>query len=204
MKNKNKKGISPLIATVLVIGFTIVLAALVITWGTKLFRTTVDDTASASKFNLACTTGFKIDTEVVRDPSTLSGGTVPNPAVPDTLAIRIKNRNQDQEVSGFRFILYEGNEIANIRDLQAIDPNSQNSFSVWDGANNQWSADTNLAKLQFPVPSIYGVVGIVNRALGVTAGVNATNASKVEIYPQFTIDGESKYCEDPIELKIRP
>ena len=33
---KNKKAISPLIATVLIIGFTIVLAAVVIQWGSQL------------------------------------------------------------------------------------------------------------------------------------------------------------------------
>ena len=38
----NKKGISPLISTVLIIGFTIVLAVLVITW----ISGTVDDTTS--------------------------------------------------------------------------------------------------------------------------------------------------------------
>ena len=32
MKFLNKKGISPLIATVLLIGFTVALAAVVITW----------------------------------------------------------------------------------------------------------------------------------------------------------------------------
>lgn len=52
---KSKKGISPLIATVLIIGFTIVLGALVITWGTKFFRTTVEDTEKAAAFSLACT-----------------------------------------------------------------------------------------------------------------------------------------------------
>lgn len=52
---KSKKGISPLIATVLIIGFTIVLGALVITWGTKFFRTTVEDTEKSAAFSLACT-----------------------------------------------------------------------------------------------------------------------------------------------------
>ena len=52
---KSKKGISPLIATVLIIGFTIVLAALVITWGNKLFQDTVENTGKQSDLSLACT-----------------------------------------------------------------------------------------------------------------------------------------------------
>ena len=42
MKNKNKKGISPLIATVIIIGLTIVLAALVVTFGTNLVKKTTE------------------------------------------------------------------------------------------------------------------------------------------------------------------
>ena len=45
---RDKKGISPLIATVLVIGFTIVLAALVLTWGQDLFKDMQDDAAEGA------------------------------------------------------------------------------------------------------------------------------------------------------------
>ena len=57
----NKKGISPLIATVLIIGFTIVLSALVITWGTGLFKKTVASTETLSKFNILCTNEIDFD-----------------------------------------------------------------------------------------------------------------------------------------------
>ncbi len=55
MLRKDKKGISPLIATVLIIGFTIVIAALVITWGTNLFKRTQETTGERANINLACT-----------------------------------------------------------------------------------------------------------------------------------------------------
>ncbi len=58
---KSKGGISTLIATVLLIGFTIVLAALVITWGTGLFKKTVGTTERESQFNILCTTGIDYD-----------------------------------------------------------------------------------------------------------------------------------------------
>ncbi len=88
MIKKNKRGISPLIATVLVIGFTIVLAALVITWGTKLFRTTVEETEAASKITLACTTGLKLD---VLEKSE-SGSDV---------ILKMRNNNQNTPVKDF-------------------------------------------------------------------------------------------------------
>ena len=50
----NKRGISPLIATVLLIGFTIVIAALVITFGTTLIKKNTEDAQTASTFSSLC------------------------------------------------------------------------------------------------------------------------------------------------------
>ena len=52
----DKKGISPLIATVLLIGFTIVLAAVVIRWGGDFITDTTDTTACESDLAQACAT----------------------------------------------------------------------------------------------------------------------------------------------------
>lgn len=52
---QNRKGISPLIATVLLIGFTIVLAALVFQWGGQLFKSTTTQTGCQSEGRIACT-----------------------------------------------------------------------------------------------------------------------------------------------------
>lgn len=49
-----KKGISPLIATVLLIGFTIVIAALVIKWGGDLVRSQAKTTTCTSQAQLKC------------------------------------------------------------------------------------------------------------------------------------------------------
>ena len=100
---KDKKGISPLIATVLVIGFTIVLAALVITWGTKLFKTTVSETETAAKFSQACSAGLKV--EVVGE----------NYDPPDTFTLTLRNNNQNQAVNTFRIVL---NYNDNTRDVK--------------------------------------------------------------------------------------
>jgi flagellin-like protein len=57
---RNKKAISPLIATVLLIGFTIVLAALVFQWGGQLFKTTTQSTGCESQGRIACTSNIEI------------------------------------------------------------------------------------------------------------------------------------------------
>tara|TARA_Y100000310_G_scaffold269523_1_gene282748 strand:+ start:3036 stop:3536 length:501 start_codon:yes stop_codon:yes gene_type:complete len=54
MKMMNKKGISPLIATVLLIGFAVALAAVVMTWGLDFIRTTAETTEEQTKYTLIC------------------------------------------------------------------------------------------------------------------------------------------------------
>jgi len=72
MMNKNKKGISPLIATVIIIGLTIVLAALVVTFGTNLVKKTTDETEKTSTISTACSdVALKLNLK-----STLLNGTV--------------------------------------------------------------------------------------------------------------------------------
>jgi len=60
-KVDKKRGISPLIATVLLIGFTIVLAALVMKWGSELFRSTTTTQGCASQARLSCASDVEIE-----------------------------------------------------------------------------------------------------------------------------------------------
>ncbi len=53
-KKTNKKGISPLIATVIIIGFTIVLAAGLIYWGTGFFKNLQDNASKGASINTIC------------------------------------------------------------------------------------------------------------------------------------------------------
>ncbi|MCX6711503.1 MAG: hypothetical protein NT139_00490 [Candidatus Woesearchaeota archaeon] len=57
----NKKGISPLIATVLLIGFTVALAAVIMTWGGGFVRDMTRNTEQSTQSALKCTQlDFKI------------------------------------------------------------------------------------------------------------------------------------------------
>ena len=51
---KNKRGISPLIATVLIIGFTVALAAIIITWGSRFVIKTTEDVEEQTDAGLLC------------------------------------------------------------------------------------------------------------------------------------------------------
>ncbi len=58
----NKKGISPLIATVLILGFTIALAAIVMTWGKSFTQGLQESTEKSSESAILCATeiNFKV------------------------------------------------------------------------------------------------------------------------------------------------
>ena len=97
---KSKKGISPLIATVLIIGFTIVLAALVIQWGGSLFKNIQEETGETSELNIACTellTGLEV---------TPTPGILNNRKYIDLVVDNTKNK----EIAGFIFRVYNEGE----------------------------------------------------------------------------------------------
>jgi len=175
--NKNKKGISPLIATVLVIGFTIVLAAMVITWGTKLFKTTVEETEAESKFTLACTTGLKV--EVVR-----------NALAPDVFSVTLRNNNQQRAIDDFVAVLN-------------FEKGGSEQGSIAGPIGDDGEADNRLA---FPVPKEYRIeLGAETSRTIDLIDSEATPDERdalesVDLFPQFTIDGTTRNCENSIKV----
>jgi flagellin-like protein len=64
----NKKGISPLIATVLIIGFTVALAAVIMTWGQSFSKSMSQSTEETTAVQLACAQDVQFDlTNVCHD-----------------------------------------------------------------------------------------------------------------------------------------
>ncbi|HZX12041.1 MAG TPA: archaellin/type IV pilin N-terminal domain-containing protein [Candidatus Nanoarchaeia archaeon] len=110
MSNKkqhmDKEGISPLIATVLVIGFTIVLAAGVIYWGTGLFKDLQTQTSKSASLQTLCSTGLA-NLEVTARRSN------------NDVLVTIDNKN-DVDLIGFSARAYgpDGSVIANTANAQ--------------------------------------------------------------------------------------
>lgn len=71
---RNKKAISPLIATVLLIGFTVALAAVVMTWGGKWIREVTGTTEERSEEQIMCITDVNV--EIQEDGTCYSGSTI--------------------------------------------------------------------------------------------------------------------------------
>lgn len=62
---KNKKGISPLIATVLILGFTVALAAVIMTWGTGFTKKMQTQTEETANVQVICATDVVFDVKSV-------------------------------------------------------------------------------------------------------------------------------------------
>ena len=110
--NLNKKGISPLIATVLVIGFTIVLATLVIQWGGGLFRDVQERTGVTAELNEKCSTQL-VNLDV--SPARRTKNT-------DDYVFTIDNLNQiNVKKFDFRFYKTDGDAVLVQWDTQVLD-----------------------------------------------------------------------------------
>ena len=72
MRFLNKRGISPLIATVLLIGFTVALAAVVITWGTGFVQKVTSGTEQKTDKAIICTSDLNFEIESVKCPNKIT------------------------------------------------------------------------------------------------------------------------------------
>lgn len=88
----NKKGIEPLIATVLLIGFTVALAAVIMTWGGGFVRDMTTNTEQNTQSALRCT---QLSFEIISAKTT---------------GLTIENRGSI-DIKSFVFRVYDQNDI---------------------------------------------------------------------------------------------
>ena len=106
------KGITPLMATVLLIGFTVVLAAIVLVWGWKFLFTTQEDIDLANELNFACTR-VKFELENFE--------CWPEGFHTSLSLLTVKNQG-NQEIAGFIFRAFsEGGPVPNLYEYFKIE-----------------------------------------------------------------------------------
>lgn len=67
----NKKGVSPLIATVLLIAFAVALGAVVMNWGKDFVTSKMDSADRLSNLDLSCSNEINLAIKTINDQSTL-------------------------------------------------------------------------------------------------------------------------------------
>lgn len=90
-----KKGISPLIATVLILGFTVALAAIIMTWGTGFVKKMQEGTEDTADVQITCATDVLFDIQNACET-----------AVGGTYKLTIAN-NANKDISSFKIRFYE-------------------------------------------------------------------------------------------------
>ncbi|MDD5133601.1 MAG: type IV pilin [Candidatus Nanoarchaeia archaeon] len=90
----NKKAISPLIATVLIIGFTIVLAAVVLQWAGGFVKNLTAEQEKTVNLQTACM-GMNLEITSAK----LTNPTV-NTVTTGTLTVKVANNNAEKELAG--------------------------------------------------------------------------------------------------------
>ncbi len=103
----DKKGISPLIATVLLIGFTVALAGVVITWGGGFVDRITTGTEERTEVTLACTSElrFNIARVVCADAAGVGKVTIENKGNIKIEEIKLRFFNDVDEITGDQITL---------------------------------------------------------------------------------------------------
>lgn len=102
---ENKKGISPLIATVLILGFTVALAAVIMVWGTRFTTNIQEQTEETANTQVICTNdvAFKISNvcRVTTDPAVTNNYKVfiENNGIRDIRSLNVRFYKSNTEVT---------------------------------------------------------------------------------------------------------
>ena len=86
----NKRGISPLIATVLIIGFTVALAAVIMTWGQSFTKGVQEQTEETSTQQITCAQDVMFDLQSVCRSGSDYTLTIANNGNKDILRFRVR------------------------------------------------------------------------------------------------------------------
>lgn len=119
----NKKGISPLIATVLIIGFTVALAAVIMVWGQGFIKGMQEKTEAGADVQLTCAQDVVV---AVSDACIIPAVA---PAVPTQLKVTVKN-DGNKDLSTLTLRVYESaSKIATV-NLGALTAFGVNTFTA--------------------------------------------------------------------------
>src|SRR3990167_8097972 len=105
--SKSKKGISQLIATVLILGLTVVLAALVAMWSTQFTKDTTKSVTESAEIQTRCARDVRLD---IKSACLASTG---------TYKIVLEN-NGNEAIFGLKVRLFQND---NTVDSKSVNPN---------------------------------------------------------------------------------
>lgn len=169
MKIMNTKGISPLIATVLIIGFTVALAAVILTWGTSFTKSISKSTEETADIQLTCAQDVQFDVKA----ACMEGNNV--------RVIVENNGNKDIKNFTARFKLGE-TDVLSAETLSGIARFGIKTYVAMPGDNDPLTA---------PAPTVWEVDGF--------DAVVPTEILEVTLVPVISMAGKDVTCPNSID-----
>ncbi|MBR9675544.1 hypothetical protein GOV05_00890 [Candidatus Woesearchaeota archaeon] len=116
----NKRGVSPLIATVLLIAFAVALGAVVMNWGKGYVEQTAQNSGQKAEMDLACQTDIKIGIKEIGNTEKVCYN-----SSADYAEFMLENTG-NEDITGIRMIVIDAND--NIYD------EDDTAFTIGDGS----------------------------------------------------------------------
>ena len=176
---KNKRGVSPLIATVLIIGFTIVLAAMIMMWGTDLVKGIQEQTSKSSEIKLTCSSKLtELQVKAKKNKDT------------DTYTVTVNNAN-DVDLAGFIFRLYD-TEGTNVQAFDTHTDSNLKKIKVGDKSLEGLKGDALDAARGVPA---FGVKTFKFSSPGF-------EVVKVGVFPKVMIQDVAETCSNEVKARV--
>ena len=134
-----KRGISPLIATVLLIGFTITIAAILMIWGGNLVKERAEKISARTEAQTSCTAKVEIGLNSAKCTTEDN-----KDIVKDIVKISVENKGSDT-INAFRARINYDGDSETTTVYNSLNPTSQTSLKV------EYTKGTPKSVIVFPV-----------------------------------------------------
>lgn len=125
-KKLNKKGVSPIIATVLLIAFAVALGAVVMNWGKGFVESTAKNTEEKSNLELACQQELQLSVKKIAGTPKVCYKNQSSPYI----KVMLENSGT-QNITGLQFVIIDSNDATEINKTTiSIGPGSVTSYNT--------------------------------------------------------------------------
>jgi len=195
----NKRAITPLIATILLIGFTVVLAAIIITWGSSLTKSILERSESIKEREINCFSDYKINIKKIEVGS-------------NKINLLIQNDGSGN-IDKFKVRIYGINGIDNIETSMPLGSYSAEKFEI--NYNSSKTGSVNEVEV-FPFTTQDGEevicgniketkkIGSTTSTIGDGSGGGNGNTGKTIYKRQINIMPSTPLQDFQVKVELRP
>ncbi len=112
----SKGGVSPIIATVLLIAFAVALGAVVMNWGKGFVETTAKDAQDRSSLDMACQQNIELSVKEISNTPKICYN---NTATPAYIEAILENSGTD-DITGMQFVIFDSSDNMNISQNSSV------------------------------------------------------------------------------------